>query len=200
VAEGLTAEHRARIAAALPRGKVMSSEAWAELEECVVGYRIFETRRLTYPIVKHRKYREHMDKAVATVILGLCRDDMWPGDTTWWRPDALAAMSAIRRRVEALAAFQDMWGKPFSRRQNPDREFLYWAVMRVWTDHLGGELRYSKSRKPSGPLIRFFVARVEPILGDKTPGAGIGDIIDREKKSRAKGEANKRWQREHRGF
>ena len=45
---------------------------------------------------------------------------------------------------------------------------------------------------PSGPLIRFFVACVEPVLGDKTPRAGIADIIDREKKARAKGEADKR--------
>lgn len=200
--EGLTPEHRARIEAALPPGKVMSPEAWAELEECVVGYRIFETRRLTYPIVKHRKYREHMDKAVATIILGLCRDDMWPGDTTWWRPDALAAMSAIRRRVEALAAFHDMWSA-FGRRQNPHREFLYWGVMRVWTDRLGGALRYSKAsekRLPSGPLIRFLVACIEPILGDETPGAGLADIIDREREARAKTEDKKRQRRERMGF
>jgi hypothetical protein len=190
--EGLTAEHRARIEAALPPGKVMSPEAWAELEECVVGYRIFKTRRLTYPIVKHRKYREHMDKAVATITLGLCRDDMWPGDTTWWRPDALAAMSAIRRRVEALAAFHDMWSA-FGRRQNPHREFLYWGVMRVWTDRLGGKLRYSNSPEgPSGPLVRFFVACVEPILRKQTPQAGIADIIDREREARAKTEDDKR--------
>ena len=50
--DGLTAEHRARIEAALPPGMVMTPEAWAELEGYVVGYRIFETRRTTYPIVK----------------------------------------------------------------------------------------------------------------------------------------------------
>ena len=44
VANGLTAEHRARIEAVLaPEGKVMTPEAWAELEEIVVDYRIFET-------------------------------------------------------------------------------------------------------------------------------------------------------------
>jgi hypothetical protein len=194
VANGLTAEHRARIEAVLaPEGKVMTPEAWAELGEAVVYYHSFETVRATYDIVKHRKQREHMEEAIDTTILGLCRDDMWPGDTTWWRPDALAAMSAIRRKVEALAAFHDIWSA-FGGRQNPHRALLYWGVMRVWTDRLGGELRYStEGPTHHGPLIRFFVVCVEPVLGEQMPSIStIADIIDRERKARAKTEDEKR--------
>ena len=73
--------------------------------------------------------------------------------------------------------------------------------MRVWTDHLGGELAYSKAEKgpPSGPLVRFLVACIEPILGDNTPGGGLGDIIDREREARAATEDFKRLRRERRG-
>ena len=55
-------------------------------------------------------------------------------------------------------------------------------------------------RGAHGPLVRFFVACVEPILGNKTPGAGIADIIDREREARAKSEDDKRQQRERMGF
>ena len=102
-------------------------------------------------------------------------------------------MSAIRRKVEALAAFHDIWSA-FGGRQNPHRALLYWGVMRVWTDRLGGELRYStEGPTHHGPLIRFFVACVEPILGEQMPSIStIADIIDRERNARAKTEDEKR--------
>ena len=68
MANGLTAEHCARIEAVLaPEGKVMTPEAWAELGEAVVYYRGFETVRATYDIVKHRKQREHMERGDASI-------------------------------------------------------------------------------------------------------------------------------------
>lgn len=200
VASGLTAEHRARIEAVLaPEGKVMTPEAWADLEEVVVGCRIFETRRTTYPIVKERKRWKRLGEAVDTVAAELRHETLWTDPDPMWRDRALAMLSEVRRKVEARAAFHKIWSA-FGRRQNPHREFLYWGVMRVWTDRLGGELRYSNSPEVGGPLVRFLVACVEPILGDKTPGAGIADIIDRERDARAATEDYKRQWRERMGF
>jgi len=58
----------------------------------------------------------------------------------------------------------------------------------VWTEVLNGQLQYSRNPQgePTGPLVRFLTACVEPILGDETPRAGVADIIDRERDRRAK--------------
>jgi hypothetical protein len=196
VADGLTPEHCARIGAALPPGLVMTPEAWIELNEIVVGYHIFRTRHASYPIVEERKRWTRLDKAVDEVgaeLRRLQRKTPWSGPDPGWINRALAALWEVHCKVETRAAYHKIWSA-FSRRENPHREFLYWGVMRVWTDRLGGELRYSKPEKglPYGPLIRFLVACVEPILGDETPGGGLGDIIDREREARAKTEDEKR--------
>jgi hypothetical protein len=201
-ADGLTAEHRARIEAVLaPEGRVMTPEAWAELEEFVVCYRIWETRRTTYPIDEERKRWKRLGEAVDTVADELRREKLWASPDPTWRDRALTMLSKVRRKVELRALLHKAWGSPFSRRQNPHRKALYRGFMRVWTDHLGGELAYSKAEKgpPSGPLVRFLVACIEPILGDNTPGGGLGDIIDREREARAATEDFKRLRRERRG-
>jgi hypothetical protein len=78
--------------------------------------------------------------------------------------------------------------RAFRGTQDPHRESLYSGVLRVWTEDLNGQLQYAKNRqgKPTGPLVRFLTACVEPILGEETPRAGIADIIDRERHRRAK--------------
>jgi hypothetical protein len=180
----LSDEHRAAIEATT----TMAPEAWVALEEIIVGYRIFENRHMTYPIVEERKRWGRLDKAVSTAaaeLLQLRQSDAW---TT----RALAALLEVHGKVEARAAFHDIWSA-FGRRQNPHREFLFWGVMRVWTDHLGGELRYSMSDGiPHGPLVRFMRACIEPVLGDATPTVGIADIIERERTARDRVEDEKR--------
>jgi hypothetical protein len=203
VVDGLTAEHRAHIVAALLPNKVMTPEAWAELEEYVVGYRIFETRRTTYPIDEERKRWKRLGdtvEAAAVELRRLRRETLWTDPDPMWPNRALAALREVHQKVEMRAAFHGIWSF-FGGRQNPHREFLYWGVMRVWTDRLRGELRYSNSPEgPSGPLVRFFVACVEPILGKQTPGAGIADIIEREREARIKSEDDKRQWRDDMGF
>jgi hypothetical protein len=197
---GLTDAHRARIEAVLNRdGKVMPPEGWAELAEIIASYRTFEHRRKSYPIKAERARWRRLGDAVEKVAIEL-RQLRETRRANPWPDRALAALREVTHMIETRAAFHAMWSK-FSRRENPHRKFLYWGVMRVWTDHLvGGELRYSKNakNKPGGPLVRFLVACVEPILGDETPGAGLGGIIDRERKDRARTEAAKR--RKHMQF
>jgi hypothetical protein len=201
VVGGLTDEHRARIEAALPPDKTMSPEAWADLTEIVVGHHLFEQRRTTYPIKKERARWKRLGHALTKGFAAELRQfreaerrqvrDKVPNPMRANR--ALVALWEIHCQVEARAAFHAIWSA-FSGSKNPYREFLYWGIMRVWTDRLGGELRYSLSPEGllSGPLVRFLKACLEPVLGDKTPGAGIADIIDRERAARAWVEAEKR--------
>jgi hypothetical protein len=188
IMSALSDQHRAAIVATLPSGETMAPEAWVALEEIIVGYRSFETRRTTYPIVEERKRWERLGKAVDAAIAELCQ----LRQTETWTNQALAALREVHNKVESRAAFHDIWSA-FGRRQNPHREFLFWGVMRVWTDHLGGELRYSMSDGiPHGPLVRFMRACIEPVLGDATPTVGIADIIERERTARDWVEAEKR--------
>ena len=158
-ADGLTAEHRARIEAALPpEGKVMTPEAWAELEEFVVCYRILETRRTTYPIVEERKRWKRLGEAVDTVADELRREKLWANPDPTWRDRALTMLSEVRRKVELRALLHEVWGSPFSRRQNPHRKALYRGVMRVWTDHLAANCairsREETAQRPADPFPR----------------------------------------------
>jgi hypothetical protein len=187
----LSDEHRAAIEATLPPGKTMTPEAWAALEEIIVGYRGSENRRTTYPIAEERKRWERLGKAVNEAAAELRQLSQ-----TEWTNRALTALEEVHGKVESRAAFHEIWSA-FSRRQNPHREFLFWGVMRVWTDHLDGELRYSMTRgRPHGPLVRFMLACIEPVLGDAIPTPGIADIIKRERDARDWVEAEKRRRRE----
>jgi hypothetical protein len=193
---GLSDEHRARIEAALPPGMSMTPEAWAELTEIVDGYRIFEHRRTTYPIKEERAHWKRLSDAVEQAgveLRRLRRKTPWSDPDPLWPNRALAALWNVRCKVETQAAFHSIWDA-FDGRKNPHREFLYSGVMRVWTDHLGGELRYSNKpgKLPYGPLIRFMQACLEPVLGDETPRAGLANTIQRERHARAQVEAEKR--------
>jgi hypothetical protein len=196
-------DQRASIEAALPDGVTMTEEAWADLTEVVDGYRKFEHRRTTYPLKKERARWKRLGDALTKGFPAELRQyqDMLRSDPNpmLWRNRALAALGEIHRQVEMRAAFHNIWSA-FGGSKNPDREFLYRGILRVWTDRLGGKLRYSipyrgaskSKRLPSGPLVRFFTACVEPVLGDETPRAGVADIIERERADRARVEAEKR--------
>jgi hypothetical protein len=171
----------------------MSPEAWADLAEIIVGYRTFEYRRTPYPIAAERKRWQRIDDLTTKLAaeLRLLRRQMpWPADPgaephPLWFKRGLAALWEIKNEVEIRAGYHAIW-RAHRARQNPHREFLYGGVLRVWTDRLGGELKYSISAggKPGGPLVRFFLACVEPVLAAETPRTGIADIIDRERKAR----------------
>ena len=94
---------------------------------------------------------------------------------------------AMRQRAEAYIEFYAT-ARAFSRREDPHRELLFWGVFQTWTN-LGGELNRSKT-PPGGPLFRFFLACIEPILGKETPAhSSIPKIIEREREARNRAKA-----------
>jgi hypothetical protein len=188
--QSISGDHRARIVASLPSGVMMSDEAWAHLEEIVTGFLAFQRRRATYPIKAERLrwMRNALDTLAAELrwFTASAPDLGWPNR-------ALAALWEVNQKVESREHFHATWSA-FSGTKNPYNEFLYWGVLRVWTDRLGGKLRYSMSPEgaPSGPLVRFFLACVEPVLDDRTPRAGLAGIINRERDARTHTEAEKK--------
>jgi hypothetical protein len=167
---GLTEEHRRAIAAVIPAGVAVTPEFWTELEEILVGFQRMHVRRARYDVKAERSRWQRLKEDVAALAPQL-------GEKL---------VLELERKIGAYAAYHDTW-RAFSGTRNPHRTFLYWGVLRVWTDHLGGELRYSRATdgRTSGPLVRFFTACVEPILGVEWPKGGIADIVNRERKARA---------------
>ena len=151
-------------------------------QSCLGGFRWFRSVHRSYPIAAERRRWGrigNLTTKLATEIRLLPRQAPWSAR-------ALDMLGEVNNAVEIRTAYHAIW-RAFRGTQDPHREFLYWGVLRVWTDRLGRELKYSMSRrgKPGGPLVRFFTACVAPVLGvDETPQAGIADIIDRERESR----------------
>jgi hypothetical protein len=200
----LTADYRTRVAAAIPSGVVVPDEFWTSLTEIIVGYVSFDRHYRRYPIAAERKRWKRIGDAVETLgvdLRRLRRETPWSDPDPLWPNRALAALWEVREKVEGKAKYHGTFG----RRQNSHRNFLYGGVLDCWIQ-LGRELRRSRDpknkNKAGGPTVRFFVACVAPVLGEKMVGPeGIVDIIKREKKGRAhlKRELKRlrqRWERE----
>jgi hypothetical protein len=86
-------------------------------------------------------------------------------------------------------------------RRDEANKWLYWRVLGIWTECLGGKLVIStaRGRAPYGPLVRFFDAIVRPLLGDKAPGPhAIRRIVKQERRRR--GEVAKQLEENRRKY
>jgi hypothetical protein len=160
-----------------------------ELNEIIGTYHVLNTRREEYPFAKERKRWRQIDKLteqLAKEMRKLRRETPWSDPDPWLPKNVLAVLRDIHLRAQARLKWLDK-PKAFRATQNPYREALYCGVLRVWTEHLNGQLQYSRNRqgKPTGPLVRFLTACVEPILDQETPRAGVADIIERERNRRS---------------
>jgi hypothetical protein len=157
----LAPEHRAAIAAAAPPGSTISDADWIFLEEIFGGFLRMRRRRQSISFSEERTRWERIAKLM---------------------PDYEPAM---RERVEAYIEYFSTT-QAFGRREDPHRDMLYGGVFRVWTN-LGGQLKFSRSAKgeTGGPLVRFFLACVGPILDAQTPkSSSIPQIIKAEREAR----------------
>jgi hypothetical protein len=190
-------EHSRDILAAIP-SQMMAKGDRARLERIVlieldeiIGtyYGVLSTRREDYPFAKERKRWRRIDKLteqLAQQMRKLRRETPWSDPDPLLPNRVLAVLWEVHMRAQVRLEQLDI--RAFRGTQDPHRESLYSGVLRVWTEVLNGQLKYSRNwqGKPIGPLVRFLTACVEPILGEETPRAGIADIIDRERNRRAK--------------
>jgi hypothetical protein len=190
----LTSEHWQAISAAIP-SCIKTKANWpkleprvrADLDTAIVLFRTQSSRRQHYPITAERRRWNYIGDLTERLITGLrmLRDLTPPShDDPDWLTEALIALQRVMHRVGEVSEFHDTW-RAFRGRKNPYREFLYRDVLRVWTRRLKRRLEnywVSEQGELRGPLVKFFIACIEPVLGAKTPRAGIVDIIERERK------------------
>jgi hypothetical protein len=194
----ISAEHSRDILAAIP-SRMMAKGDRARLERIVlmkldkiIGtyHDVLSTRREHYPSAQERKRWRRIDKLteqLAQEMRKLRREPPWSDPDPLLPNRVLAVLWDVHRRAQVRLEWLDTF-RAFRGTQDPYRQSLYSRVLRVWTEDLNGQLQYSRNRqgKPTGPLVRFLTACVEPILDQETPRAGVADIIDRERNRRAK--------------
>jgi len=150
-----TPVHRAAIAAALPAGMELHDVDYAFLEVLFGDYLHLRQRRTAYPFAQRKRF---------------------------WR--GVRKMAGNEPALLALADSYEAWhetARCFRGQRNPHRELLYDGVLMIWIEN-GGELRLSTSRTgvPTGPLVRFFLACIGPVMAAETPSArSIPAIIRR---------------------
>jgi hypothetical protein len=161
-----------------------------ELNEIIGNYHVLSTRREDYPFAKERKRWRRIEKLteqLAQEMRKLRRETPWSDPDPLLPNRVLTVLWDLHMRAQVRLEWLDTL-RAFRGTQDPYREALYSGMLRVWTEDLNGQLQFSRNRQgtPTGPLVRFFIACVEPILGDETPRGGVADIIDRERNRRAR--------------
>jgi hypothetical protein len=160
-ASELSANFRAAVAAALPRGAEPSDDFWHELAAVVAAYVISQRNRTNRgPTVGEIERFKRIVKLATT-----------PGKQH-------AELALIRILAEKqLAAHQEV-REDFRRKQNMHNEALYFGILSLWNRELKRELGISR---PRGPLVRFFNPCVVPPLGKPYTPSGVASIASRYK-------------------
>jgi hypothetical protein len=106
----------------------------------------------------------------------------------WWKHNSAGL---VRARVEEAAIRIQQLSvaiQAFARRQDPDRQVVYFDILCAWELDCGGKLAfsrdaYSKEAEPTGDLITYFERAAVFVLGNEAPRRhGIADIIDKYRK------------------
>jgi hypothetical protein len=191
-------EHSRNILTAIP-SRMMAKGDRARLErivlvklDIIIGtyHDVLNTPREYYPSAKERKRWRRIDKLteqLAQEMRKLRREIPWNDPDPLLPNRVLTVLWDLHMRAQVRLEWLDTL-RAFRGTQDPYREALYSGMLRVWTEDLNGQLQFSRNRQgtPTGPLVRFFIACVEPILGDETPRGGVADIVDRERNRRAR--------------
>ena len=172
----LAAEYRRAVAEAIPDGTVVPAAFWTTLADAVTDYFIWQEYEAERPSKDLREKMQGIGKLIRLLgeeLRSLKQVPLSLDNTS----KLLSAMGPARSEIELHVARYSRMIAAF-RGHNPHRLQLYSAVLQLWCHELGQGLGYAKK----GPLVRFFVACVGPILGDDTPSAsGIAKVVEREK-------------------
>jgi hypothetical protein len=97
------------------------------------------------------------------------------------------ARGPLPPRLDAWRAYYEALSSDLFRgKRDFHRETLYWRVLQIWSDLTGKPLAFSRpsSRRgaPRGPLVRFLMAALRPILTNDMPRAEtLAKIVQRER-------------------
>ena len=175
--------YRARVTAALPGNICPTDEFWRELLTVIEGFFTMTQRQSSRPPKLELERWQNIARLVDELgkeLRKVRRQSRWNTINPLWSNRALSALWPVKDLAEAHVAGNQMIHTA-SRGRDRHREFLYGAVLDLWCRGLGQELHYSTKKSARvGPLIRFVVACVNPILGGRALAPrGLADIVDR---------------------
>jgi hypothetical protein len=106
----------------------------------------------------------------------------------WWERTTAALIGARVEEASIRIRQLSVGIQALARKQDPDRQVVYFDILCAWELDRGGKLTfsrdaYSDEAKPTGDLITYFEWAANFILGNEAPGRhGIADIIDKYRK------------------
>jgi hypothetical protein len=106
----------------------------------------------------------------------------------WWERTTAALIGARIEEASIRIRQLSVGIQALARKQDPDRQVVYFDILCAWELDRGGKLTfsrdaYSDEAKPTGDLITYFEWAANFILGNEAAGRhGIADIIDKYRK------------------
>jgi hypothetical protein len=149
------------IVKAIPPGNDLE-RARRELEQCIRDYRGLRLNR--EKLLEARKQARHV------------------AETT-----TAPSLESIRQKASRTATALDTLVRARKGKRNPERDWLYWRLMQVWTDSFGKALAITAG----GRLVRFLGAAVEIATGNAPSDATMRTVIRRERERRQWHEAQR---------
>ena len=164
----LVETYREAVAAAIPAGAEVSELFWCELQARISLFLQMHDRRLRVPLSRRRWERiDQLTQELAAEMRILRRTTPWAYYDPLWPNRALKGLWEIAAKCEAYLAYHRVKAEAFSRGYDP-HQYLYQSVPDLWSS-LGQWVGYSTdvdTGRRGGPLVRFFRACVEPLLGE----------------------------------
>jgi hypothetical protein len=173
---------QAIVDAAAPR--TPDDQAHAALNDCIIDYFGLRKDRKTL----HRGHDLWSETARLTGELGrkLWEIKRWTAyDSERLRRDMRTVIS-LQFHAEAQTEGLDVLLRARQGRRDPAREWLWWRLLAIWTDHFGGKVSVTKPRHgvPNGPLVRFITTVFERVLDEKISPHTLQDVVRRESERR----------------
>jgi len=179
----LTAGYMRDVARAFPVGIEPSEEFWRELAAVIVDYEVVQEYGAERPPKRILEAMQSIGALIDPLGEELRAIRRLPLSLEWSDASSrlLAALGPVKELAELHVKRYRRMIAAFRGRNNPDRQFLYDAVLDLWCGRLGQELSKSQTKgQPTGPLIRFIMAIINPVLGEEALTAhGVARIIER---------------------
>jgi hypothetical protein len=109
-------------------------------------------------------------------------------ETEWWESNTAAPVRARVNEATIRIHQLSLAIQAFARKQDPDRQVVYFDILCIWERDCGGKLTFSRDHysdkvEPTGELIECFEWAANFVLGHEAPGRhGIADIIEQHRK------------------
>jgi hypothetical protein len=174
----LVETYQEAVAAAIPASVEIPETFWDELRTRFGLFLQIHERRLRASPSRQRWERiAPLVEELASEMRSFRRTTPWSYYDPLWPNRALAGLWEIKVKCDAHLAYYRIVAEAFSRGRDPHREYLYQSVLDLWGG-LRRQIGYSSGASRSGPLLRFFRACLEPLLGE-FPDETIRSIIRR---------------------